>query len=177
MTAWCFVMNRSTGWTVVAACSGVHAMTFLRNVKDWSLGHDDAQKIEQLLTFVEDRLGFQVFEAIESTKRALSETTRATFHYEYPTIDIDEVIERPAFEKNSANATDAIVRELDATLARAGITAAGVDIVCCTGGTARLPMVESALAARFGAEKLTQFQNFHSVILGLSEQARAQIAA
>jgi hypothetical protein len=37
--------------------------------------------------------------------------------------------------------------------------------------------VENALATRFGAAKLTQFQNFHSVILGLSEQARAEVAA
>lgn len=153
------------------------AMTFLRNLKDWSLGDSDERAIEQLLTFVEDRLGFQVFESIEQTKRALSEAERATFHYEYPTIEVDEVIERNAFEQSSASATDAIVRELDATLLRAGLTPEQVDIVCCTGGTARLPAVENALATRFGAAKLTQFQNFHSVILGLTEQARAEVAA
>jgi hypothetical chaperone protein len=147
----------------------------LRNVKDWSLGDRDQQSIEQLLTFVEDRLGFQVFESIEQTKRQLSEHERATFHYEYPTIEVDEVIERPAFEHSSANATSAIVAELDATLARAGLRAEQVDIVCCTGGTARLPAVEAALASRFGSDKLTQFQNFHSVILGLSEQARSEL--
>jgi hypothetical chaperone protein len=34
------------------------AMTFLRNVKDWSIGEEDERHIEQLLTLVEDRLGF-----------------------------------------------------------------------------------------------------------------------
>jgi hypothetical chaperone protein len=153
------------------------AMTFLRNVKDWSLGDRDEQAIEQLLTFVEDRLGFQVFESIEQTKRALSEQERVTFHFEYPTIEVDEPIERAAFEQSSANATAAIVAELDATLSRAQLRADQVDIVCCTGGTARLPAVEAALAQRFGRDKLTQFQNFHSVILGLSEQARAGLRA
>jgi len=148
------------------------AMTFLRNVKNWSLGADDERVVEQLLTFVEDRLGFQVFEAIEQTKRALSEKPQAVFQYRYPTVEIDEPIAREAFEQSSARATEAIVRELDATLARAQLTAADVDVVCCTGGTARLPAVEAALAARFGTAKLTQFQHFHSVIRGLSEHAR-----
>jgi hypothetical chaperone protein len=151
------------------------AMTFLRNLKDWSVGEADRRAIEQLLTFVEDRLGFQVFEAIEATKRALSESEHALFHYDYPTIEIDEPIARSAFDISSQRATDAIVAELDATLARANLTPLDVDIVCCTGGTARLPAVEQALARRFGREKLTQFSNFHSVILGLSEHARAQL--
>ena len=152
------------------------AMTFLRNLKDWSLGDEDQQAIEQLLTFVEDRLGFSVFEAIESSKRELSERQATVFHYRYPTVEIDEPIERAAFEASSAKATEAIVRELDATLARAQLTAADIDIVCCTGGTARLPAVEAALATRFGSHKLSQFQHFHSVIRGLSEHARAELS-
>jgi hypothetical chaperone protein len=152
--------------------SAVDAMTFLRNLKDWSLGPNDRRVIEQLLTFVEDRLGFQVFEAIEQTKRCLSEQSEAEFHFEYPSIEVDEPITRDAFERSSERATELIVRELDATLARAGLLPDAVDIVCCTGGTARLPAVERALALRFGAAKLTQFQNFHSVILGLREHAR-----
>lgn len=153
------------------------AMNFLRNLKDWSVGATDRRAIEQLLTFVEDRLGFQVFEAIEGTKRALSDSEQALFHYDYPTIEIDELVERAAFELSSARATDAIVTELDATLTRAALAPSDVDIVCCTGGTARLPAVEKALAQRFGREKLTQFSNFHSVILGLSEHARTQLQA
>jgi hypothetical chaperone protein len=148
------------------------ALTFLRNVKDWSLGPADERALDQLLTFVEDRLGFQVFEVIERTKRTLSERASATFEFEYPTIDIAEPIARSAFEESSRRATELIVAELDATLARAELTPQRIDVVCCTGGTARLPAVEDALAVRFGRGKLTQFANFHSVILGLSEHAR-----
>jgi hypothetical chaperone protein len=151
------------------------ALTFLRNLEQWSLGPNDARAIEQLLTFVEDRLGFQVFEVIERTKRSLSSEPETQFSYHYPTISIEEPITRAAFEQSSQRATEQIVRELDATLARAGLTPEAIDIVCCTGGTARLPAVERALAQRFGSAKLTQFQNFHSVILGLSEHARALV--
>jgi len=151
------------------------AMTFLRNVRDWSMGEDDERHIEQLLTFVEDRLGFSVFESIERTKRALSEAQEVVFHYTYPTIEIDEPISRDAFEASSAYSTERIVAELDATLQRAGIQADQVDIVCCTGGTARLPAVEQGLAQRFGRDKLSQFANFHSVIRGLAAHAQAAL--
>jgi hypothetical chaperone protein len=152
------------------------AMAFLRNVQNWSLGPDDDRHIEQLLTFVDDRLGFSVFEAIERSKRALSAAEEDLFRYSYPTIDIEERITRAGFEISSAYATERIVTELDATLKRAGISAAEVDIVCCTGGTARLPAVEQALAKRFGSDKLSQFENFHSVIRGLSAHAQAGLA-
>jgi hypothetical chaperone protein len=153
------------------------AMTFLRNLRDWSLGPDDARCVEQLLIFVEDRLGFSVFEAIEATKRELSKSDSALFRFNYPGIDIEESIARSAFEINSERATQGIVDELDATLARAELSADAIDIVCCTGGTARLPAVERALATRFGQARLNQFQHFHSVILGLSEHARSLVAA
>jgi hypothetical chaperone protein len=149
------------------------AMTFLRNVKDWSLGPDDERALDQLFTFVDDRLGFSVFEAIEQTKRALSSSPDALFQYRYADIAIDQAVERHAFEQNSQRATGLIVAELDATLARAQLTPDDVHVVCCTGGTARLPAVENALAQRFGRDKLTQFENFHSVIKGLSEHARS----
>jgi hypothetical chaperone protein len=152
------------------------AMTFLRNLRDWSLGPDDRRCIEQLLTFVEDRLGFQVFEAIETSKRALSAAEHTAFHFSYPTVEIEEPITREAFEHSSEAVRRQILAELDATLARAGLRADQVDVVCCTGGTARLPAVERALAERFGADKLSQFQHFHSVILGLGEHARALVA-
>jgi hypothetical chaperone protein len=152
------------------------AMTFLRNVKQWSLGVDDERCMDQLLTFVEDRLGFQVFEAIETCKRALSAQPLARFAFSYPTIEIEHPITRADFEQGSARATQAIVAELQATLQRAGITAGAVDIVCCTGGTASLPAIDAALAELFGRDKLSQFQHFHSVIHGLAEHARSLLS-
>jgi hypothetical chaperone protein len=129
-----------------------------------------------LLTFIEDRLGFQVFESIEAAKRALSDEERTTVRFSYPTIEVAEPIERAGFEQSSERQTAAILAELDATLARAGLVPAGIDVVCCTGGTARLPALRDALAARFGRHKLTDFRNFHSVIHGLAEHAQTLCA-
>jgi hypothetical chaperone protein len=147
------------------------ALPFLRNVQAWSLGPDDRRCIEQLVTFVEDRLGFEVFEVIERVKRELSQRAAATLEVKYPTIDIALSIAQQAFERSTQKRTEAILAELDATLQRAGVAHREIEIVCCTGGTARVPAIAEGLAKRFGREKLTDFQNFHSVIHGLAEHA------
>lgn len=149
------------------------ALAFLRNVRAWSLGPEDRRVMDQLFTLVEDRLGFALFEAIEQAKRVLSEAERTLVRFSYPTIEVAEPITRGAFEQSSEAKTAAIMRELDATLARAGVSSAEIEVVCCTGGTARLPALADALAARFGREKLIQHQHFHSVIQGLAEHARS----
>ena len=58
------------------------------------------------------------------------------------------------------------------TLGAAGLTPADVDLVCATGGTARVPVIAEGLAARFGEKKVHRLSSFHSVIQGLAERAR-----
>jgi hypothetical chaperone protein len=155
--------------------SSQDTLAFLRNVQAWSLGPDDRRRMDQLFTLVEDRLGFAVFEVIEAAKRALSEVSETHVRFRYPTIELDELLTRAGFEQSSRAKTAAILAELDATLARASLRPGDIDIVCCTGGTARLPALADSLASRFGREKLTEYQSFHSVIQGLAEQARSWI--
>jgi len=157
-------------------------ITFLRNVEQWSLGGDDARHMDQLFVLIEDAQGFSLFEAIEEAKRALSATTETAIEFRYPAgqraaepgeIDVHEPVTRAAFEKSSAPETAAILAALDDTFARAGVRVDDVDIVCLTGGTARVPHVARALEQRFGSEKLTRSGALHSVIGGLAERARA----
>ncbi len=152
------------------------AQAFLRDVRAWSLGPEDEQHVDQLLIFVEDNLGFPVFEAIEAGKRVLSDAESTCIRYDYPGIEVDQPVTRAQFDAGSARQTEAILQTLDTTLADAGTPPEAVDIVCCTGGTARLPALEAALAQRFGRDKLAQFQHFHSVVHGLADHARALLA-
>lgn len=149
--------------------------TFLRNVQSWSLGGTDREKIDRLFTFVEDALGFSVFEAIEKTKRALSDAPSTELRFEYPTIDLSEHVTREEFDEGSTRQTEAILDKLDEVVRLAGIGPKDIDIVCATGGTAKVPRIAEALRARFGADRLQEFQHFHSVVHGLAEEARGTI--
>ena len=148
-------------------------LRFLRDIKSGSVGADDKDRMDQLLTLIEDSLGFQVFEAIEDTKRELSSADKTEMRFEYPGIDVRETITREEFERFSESTTNRIIGSLEATLVAAGTTADKIDIICATGGTTRVPAIEKALIARFGEKKLHRLSSFHSVISGLAERAVA----
>jgi hypothetical chaperone protein len=117
-----------------------------------------------------------MFEAIDATKRALSDDDAAPFRFDYPSIDLSFPIQRAGFEAAIAPALERILSRLDETLAAAGVSPADVDRVYCTGGTARVPAFLSAVSARFGAEKVRHMSTFHAVIQGLGERARSLVA-
>ena len=148
-------------------------MAFLRDIKSGSLGKDDKRHIDQLLCLVEDSLGFQLFESIEHAKRELSDNDETQLRFDYPGIEISERIGRDEFQSFSAPQVDAILGSLDRTLTESGLGAAGIDLVCCTGGTARVAALSAGIQSRFGAEKLVRLRSLHSVIQGLGERARA----
>jgi hypothetical chaperone protein len=150
-------------------------LAFLRDVRAWSLGPGDRQKMDQLLTLVEDSLAFQVFDEIEQTKCALSDATGTEFFFDYPSMNVREWVTRDDFENGSSREVGAVLRSLDQTVKEAGLSFDQVDAVCCTGGTAKVPRIARAIEERFGRGKVRQLRSFHSVVQGLAERAR-QIA-
>ncbi len=151
-------------------------LSFLREIRSSSLGEADRLCMDRLLCLVEDRLGFRLFEAIDTTKRALSDHDAAPFRFDYPSIELAFPVERASFEVAIAPALERILSRLDETLAAAGVSALEVDRVYCTGGTARVPAFLRAVATRFGPEKVRQVSTFHAVIQGLAERARSLVA-
>jgi hypothetical chaperone protein len=145
---------------------------FLRNVRSWSLGETDQSKLDQLNTLVDDALGFQLFEVIEGAKKRLSREDEAPIEFLYPDIEVRDAIARQSFETAAEQPMDSILGCLDETVASAGIDPKKVDLVCCTGGTAKVPRIAREIARRFGQEHLFEFANFHAVVLGLAQHAR-----
>ncbi|MES2745476.1 MAG: Hsp70 family protein [Bdellovibrionota bacterium] len=144
---------------------------FFRNLQQWSLDKETAQAIERLEMLIEERQGYHLFESIEEGKKMLSAKDYGHVHYQYPTIDLDLTFDRGQFDHFSSKTIDAILGSLDETVKASGLAYAGIDIVCCTGGTARIPALHAGLAARLGADKLEHHLPFHAVVNGLAEKA------
>jgi hypothetical chaperone protein len=151
--------------------------SFLRDIKNWSLSDSEKEAVERLLIVAEDGLGFQVFEAVEDTKKALSSSDKASFTFDYPGIEFNQDVSRSAFETACSRPVNEILACLDATLTDAQYSAADVDLVCLTGGTSLVPVVRQRLSARFGDAKLRQLKGFHSVVGGLARQAQLHACA
>jgi len=145
---------------------------FFRNVKSWSLGPDDHQKMENLYSLIHEQIGFAVFEEIESVKRRLSEQESADFDFRYSGMHLQESITRENFREYSRIAVNKILKSMDETMDAAQLKFSDIDLVCATGGTAKVPFLREALAIRFGEEKIQQHKNFHSIVYGLSRVAQ-----
>lgn len=157
--------------------SKTDTLNFLKNVQQWSTDASDAKRMDRLFALVEENLGYRLYRSIEKTKIGLSSANEETFSFSHPELQIEQSILSADFERVSQNLVDKITEALDETLKRSGVKAGEVDIVCCTGGTAKLPALNKQLEIRFGAHKLRQHRHFHSVISGLAERAHVTLTS
>ena len=148
-------------------------LKFFQDVQKWSLDAKSQEYLDNLFTLIEENLGFSLFRSVENSKKDLSTHLKAPFIYEELGIHIDTNIEKEAFNLASNPNVKAIMQTLDQTLEQAGLKNEDIEIVCCTGGTAKINSINTELEKRFGAEKLKQHRNFHSVIDGLGQAARS----
>jgi hypothetical chaperone protein len=144
---------------------------FIREVQKCSLTAKDKEAIERLFVLMEDQQIFPFFECIEKTKRGLSANAETAFSFDYPTLEIEETFTAAQFIDWASQTKEKIFEAMDRCMETAGITPEQVDLVCLTGGTAKVPFISGELEKRFGKEKLQTQSHFHSVLSGLVESA------
>ncbi len=145
---------------------------FLEDVSKSTVNKDDRQKIERLFTLIGDNLGFAIFEEIESCKRSVCTNGKGEFNFSYADLEITETLPEKNFIDITEGKISAIFKSMDDVILNAGIKASDIDLICCTGGTSKVPEVHSRLLKRFGPDKIRTLGSFHSVIQGLSERAK-----
>lgn len=171
------LVNKLCAPADVSFLSRKDILSLLKDAQKWALDDQDKKKMDRLFVLVEEHLGYKLFKSIEDAKIRLSGAPSARFHFDYPGIEVEEELHSADFRAFSAELVDKITASLDDTLRRAGVKAEAIDIVCCTGGTARLPALAHELGRRFGKDKLVQHRHFHSVIGGLADKAQAMITS
>ncbi|AHI05559.1 HSP70 family molecular chaperone [Bdellovibrio bacteriovorus W] len=144
---------------------------FIKEVKRCALTPKDASAIERLFILLEDQQIFPFFENIEKTKRELSDNEQSEFHYSYPGIEISALFQSQQFQGWAETTKEKIFAALDECLKMASLTPDQVDLVCLTGGTAKVPFIQNEFEKRFGKTKLQTQSHFHSVLSGLTESA------
>ncbi|KYG66114.1 HSP70 family molecular chaperone [Bdellovibrio bacteriovorus] len=144
---------------------------FIREVKKCSLTQKDADAVERLFVLIEDQQIFPFFESIEKTKRALSQEPQTEFKFNYPGLELTEPFTIAQFIEWSSQTKEKIFSALDRCLETAGLKTEDVDLVCLTGGTAKVPFIQNELETRFGKNRLQTQSHFHSVLSGLTESA------
>jgi len=144
----------------------------LTDIRTGALDPADQRKLDKFFTIVDDGVGFELYESVEGAKRRMSDEESTVLSLDYPTAELEISVTRAELEQGASQPIDRIMRALDATLTAGGLTHADVEIVCLTGGTSRMPLVEKELRARLPNAAIRRLQSFHSVVHGLARHAQ-----
>lgn len=128
----------------------------------------EPEKIEALIAIVEQDLGYQLHQAVQRVKFALSQHESAEFRFHEGGLELRIPVTRREFETWIMDDLNAIENSVDSLLRTAGIDRRDVDRVFLTGGTSFVPSVRRIFTSRFGKERIRGGHEFTSVAYGLA---------
>jgi hypothetical chaperone protein len=131
----------------------------------------EPEKVGRLLKVVRQRLGHRLAFAVEDAKIALSGTDRAALSLAFVDHGLAALAERVDFERAIEAKTARLYKTASDCIAAAGLSAAAVDTIFLTGGSSRVPAVQTAIARAAPSARLASGSDFLSVALGLTQMA------
>jgi hypothetical chaperone protein len=162
-----------------------HQVPFLRTRKTRDLlarlraSSNQPETVAHFEALADGNAAFFLFEEIERAKSRLSREDEARIVFHLDAIDIDVAITRAEFEAMIAPDLAQVTACMEHVLGKAGVSAADVDAVFVTGGSAQVPAVRALFTGAFGAERL-RAQDYLTTVacgLGLTAAATAGLAA
>ncbi len=154
-----------------------HYLSFLRTrnvteiLKSSRIRAMEPEKIEALITLVDEDLGFQLHQAVQRLKFELSSAESAQFRFIDGSLDLRMNVTRAEFESWIAEELSMIESCVDDLFKTTGVDFDDVDRVFLTGGTSFVPSVRAIFERRFGQNKLRGGNEFTSVASGLALHA------
>ena len=138
------------------------------SLQDYYHYSNNNEKFKNLLTLLDNNLGYSVFQSIEKTKIALSESDYSTFHYSNMGIEINELISMESYHAVIKKDLSRIANYLDKFLLDNNIQAEDVDSLFLTGGTSMVKAVKQLFKDKFPKVKINSGDSFTSVAKGLA---------
>lgn len=155
-----------------------HYLSFLRTanvmeiLKTARLRALEPEKIEALITLIDEDLGYHLHQAVQRVKFELSHAEVADFHFRDGSMDISITVPRDSFESWIAEELRSVEQCVDSLLKTSGITRRQVDRVFLTGGSSLVPAVRRIFEVRFGEQRIRTGNEFISVARGLALRAQ-----
>jgi len=169
-----------------------HYLSFLRTnnvreiLKSAHLRALEPEKIQALITLIEEDLGYQLHQSVQQVKFELSRADQAEFRFSdgspaqsslaTPNIDLRILVSRAEFESWIADDLHAIEGSIDTLLQTSCVDPRAVDRVFLTGGSSFVPAVRRIFESRFGADRICGGNEFTSVAHGLALRAAESLS-
>jgi hypothetical chaperone protein len=154
-----------------------HYLSFLRTnnvreiLKSARIRALEPEKIEALISLIEEDLGYQLHQAVQKVKFELSWSQNAEFIFHDGSMELRIPVKRSEFEQWIQRDLAAIESSIDGLLKATGVDARAVDRVFLTGGSSFVPAVRNIFETRFGPDRIRAGNEFTSVAYGLALRA------
>src|SRR5665213_371828 len=154
-----------------------HYLSFLRTnnvreiLKSARIRALEPEKIEALITLIDEDLGYQLHHAVQQVKFELSRSHSAEFRFRDGSMDLCIPVTRSDFELWIEGDLQAIEGAVDKLIKASGIDPREVDRVFLTGGSSFVPAVRRIFETRFGKDRIRSGNEFTSVAHGLALRA------
>lgn len=158
-----------------------HYLSFLRTnnvreiLKSAHIRALEPEKIQALITLIEEDLGYQLHQAVQQVKFELSRSPIAEFRFRDGGMELCIPVTRADFESWIAHDLQAIEVSIDGLLKTSGIHPHAVDRVFLTGGSSFVPAVRRIFETRFGKDRIRSGNEFTSVAHGLALRAEEKL--
>lgn len=139
-----------------------------KDIEDYYYYSGKDAQFKNLITLIENNLGYSVFQAIEKTKIGLSSETTANFTYRNMGITIDEEISLATYNGIIEKDITRINAYLNEFLTTNNINPLEIDSLFLTGGTSMVSAVQGLFKTKFPHLKINSGDNFKSVAKGLA---------
>jgi hypothetical chaperone protein len=159
-----------------------HYLSFLRTrnvteiLKSARARAIEPDKVEALITLVDEDLGFQLHQAVQRLKFELSNSETAEFRFIDGTLELRKAVTRAEFESWISDDLAAIEGCIDSLFESTAVPYREVDRVFLTGGTSFVPAVRSIFERRFGKDRVRSGNEFTSVARGLALRATESLS-
>ena len=145
-----------------------NSLRIRRNMEEYYHYSKNDRKFKNLLTLIDNNLGYSVFQAIEKTKIGLSQLDVFSFQYSNMEIEIDEEISIDTYNDVILKDIHKISAYLDKFLASNNIQVADIDTIFLTGGTSMVRAIKGLFQNKFPHSEINTGENFTSVAQGLA---------
>jgi len=163
-----WVYARLERWHHLSFLKSSPTIEMLERVQRTSTARD---AISALLHLIDEDLGYELHEQVNTTKAALSVALDAEFHFALSPVSITWPATRAEFEAFLAPDLAALDGCVAGLLERSGLNPSTIDTVFLTGGSSYVPSVRRIFEARFPGATITGGEELTSVATGLALRA------
>ena len=145
-----------------------NSLRIKRSLEEYYHYSKNDPKFGNLITLIDNNLGYSVFQAIESTKIGLSKDEISRFQYSNMGIEIDELVSVGAYNEVISKDLLKISHYLDEFLQQKRIEINSIDTLFLTGGSSLVKAVRAMFKEKLPYSKINTGDNFISVANGLA---------